>query len=157
MTKKWTDRADAQETKKPKLLLVDDMGIMLPKLAERLEAQGFEVVKMHIGNDAPIDDSTIVQGSFDKTVEYAVAPTNRIDAVVTDLNNRDYPYGRYLVADLVKHGFNGPIAVHSGEVDSTMDKIVKEKGAVGLFDKREPEAIANAINTALAERGQAKG
>lgn len=37
-----------------------------------------------------------------------------------------------------------------------MEAIVKAKGAIGLFDKLEPEVIAQAIKQALAERAKAK-
>jgi CheY-like chemotaxis protein len=158
MTKKWADETEKAEHRKPRLLLVDDMGIMLPKLAENLEKQGFEVIKVHLGKDAPSDDKSVLHiATIEDVTKYAMTPANRIDTVVTDLNDRNYPYGRYVVADLAKHKFNGPIAVHSGEPNPEMDANVKAKGAIGLFNKGEPEVIAQAIKQALAECAKAKG
>ncbi len=147
MTKRWAQ----DEPKKPRLLLIDDMDVLLPKLAENFEKQGFEVVKMHLGESGHSDE-TMIHGKQADAIRYAINSANRIDAVVTDLNEPGgVPYGRYVVKDLKKSGFNGPIAVHSSEPDAEYASRLIEDGAIGFFSKKQPENTVAALNEALAQ------
>lgn len=136
--------------RKPQILLVDDMDIVLPYMAEQLKSPGFEVVMMHLGK-AGYTYPSMLHGTFDDIVKYALNPKNRIDAVVTDFfGPGEIPYGHRLTAALKKAGFNGPVLVHSSTPDPE-DKRPMEAGAIGFFSKKEPDKIVEALNTALTQ------
>jgi DNA-binding NtrC family response regulator len=130
--------------KKPKVLLVDDQAEQLPEFAAALQARGYEVVQKHFADWGDLHD----------TIREAMKPANRIDVVLTDLMWRGDAYGSQIALNLKEMGFNGAIAVHTSEMDQETDAYLKEEGLLGLFKKRDWDAIDQAIKGALQGRGE---
>lgn len=148
MSKRWAHPED----QKPRLLLVDHEAEVLPALKAQLEAEGFEVVPMHVG-PATGPRSALDHVSLEEVARYALNPIHRIDAVLTNIRQPEFPYGLSIVSDLKKMGFNGVVAAHEPGGEPFMQHHVQEAGGLGLFDKNDGAATAEALQEALKATG----
>ena len=144
MTQRWTHPQD----QKPRLLLLDDDASTLEGFAAQFEAQGFEVIPMHLGV-AGANVDLFQHINAEEAVKYALRPGARIDAVVTNIQQPDFPYGLHLIKELHEKGFNGPVAAQERTEELFIEPRVKQVGGIGLFDKKHPEQTAEALHEAL--------
>ncbi len=159
MTKTWA--TSAENSKKPRILLVDDEFDRIYPLIDGLEAKGLEVIPVILSRESEQEPEGRSRWlTLDDTVRHALNSANRIDAVVTDVykpsENGEYPYGLDLVRELKTKGYNGPVVAHSSLPTPEMRAAMIEAGAEGLYNKRDADLVATAIKDALERQVQSK-
>lgn len=149
MNKLWTHAAPH----KPRLLLLDHAVAPLMKLIEHFEAQDFEVIPMHLGTAAEGGPLDLQHVNVEEAVKYALRPGARIDMVLTNLRQPEYPHGLDVLQELKAKHFNGVTAAHEVEQDASLAAQVADAGGLGLFSTQAPAQTAQALREAWQSRG----
>ena len=121
--------------KKYRILMVDDMKLLLQSYAQDFDECGIEVVTAHFSPGTPTSAEHGVFGSTPDIVRYAKLANPPFDAVLSDVDCQNDQFGMRLAKELKAAHYDKPILMFSQAPGEYLEDQLYDIGVKTLWEK----------------------